>query len=397
MKIKNKIKAFTLIEIMFWILIVSGVLIIGFDVVSKVSFWKIKLIDSSNIEKETFFFSQRLYETIKKWWTIDYEEYWNRKVVWDTTYSSGHYSLATWYWNFWYNWTVWTNTYWNWFYYCRSSSSVTLWTNWCYDNSNLNDSNWVDDADWRDYSWSPQRYWEYSFQFIDYNSNRDSDLWDEDNDAKNLIIWDDDDEFLWNWPSVFTAWTNVKELYLISADKKHRTLIRLNYLLDPKAPSWSTCATSDSWLTYTWTWCLWKIEILKLYWVDYWMDHTISWNSDSDGSQYDWVVDTWFIDKDFAWASDYSSPIVAWSSSDTWFWLPLFSNNINVKSFKVYPYPNKDIDKAWKDGTAWTNFAPYVRLEIVLAPSWTVKKRIKWKVPEFKYSTTISLSDIYSR
>jgi hypothetical protein len=174
-------------------------------------------------------------------------------------------------------------------------------------------------------------------------------------------------------------------------------LLRLNYTLDPERPFGSTCTSSDWWITYTWTWCLWKIEILKLYWVDWGLNHTTSWNSDSDWSQYDWVVDTWLIDKDFAWANDYSSPVIAWSTSDTWFWLPLFSNNINVKSFKVYPYPNKDINRAWKDSNSGTNFAPYVRLEIVLAPSWNVKKRIKWKVPEFKYSTTISLSDIYSR
>jgi hypothetical protein len=55
----------------------------------------------------------------------------------------------------------------------------------------------------------------------------------------------------------------------------------------------------------------------------------------------------------------------------------LFSNNVNVKSFKVYPYPNKDINKAWKDNASATNFAPYVRLEVILSPSWAVKKRIK--------------------
>jgi len=398
MKIKNKIRAFTLIEIMFWILIASWILIVWFDVVSKVSFWKVKLIDSSNIEKETFFFSQRLYETIKKWWTIDYEEYWNRKVVWNTTYSSWHYSKNTWFWNFWRNWNIWTTSYWAWFYYCRSWDWVHLWIDWCYNDSNLNDSDWKKWADWKNYSWKPQRYWEYSFQFIDYNLNADSDLWDEDNDSNHFIIWDDDDEFLWNWPSVFTAWTNVKELYLISADKKHRTLLRLNYWLDPNRPSWSTCSSSDWWKTYTWTGCIWRIEILKLYWVDWGLDHKTSWGSDNNWTQYDWVIDTWLIDKDFAWKNDYSNWnfVVAWSNNNN-YWLPLFSDNINVKSFKVFPYPNKDINRAWKDSVLGTNFAPYVRLEIVLTPSWAVKKRIKWKVPEFKYSTTISLSDIYSR
>jgi hypothetical protein len=34
---------------------------------------------------------------------------------------------------------------------------------------------------------------------------------------------------------------------------------------------------------------------------------------------------------------------------------------------------------------------------MTLTPSWKVKKRIKWKVPEFNISTTINLTDIFSR
>ncbi len=388
--LKNKKNAFTLIEIMIWILIISAILIVSFDTITKVSFWKIKLIDSSNIEKEAFFFAQRLYETIKKSWNIDYEEYWNRKVIWNSAYSSGHYSINTGFWNFWDWGNIWTTTYWESFYYCRSRNWDQMWSWWCVNT--FNDKDWdastTSDSD-LNYSWKPQRYWEYSFQFIDYNSNADNDLWDEDWD--NLIIWDDDDEYLWNWPEAFTWWINVKELYLISADKIHRTFIRLNYVLDPNAPSWATCSTSDWWITYTWTWCFWKIEFLKLIWKDRGMDHN-SGSVDLNGTQYDGVIDTWLIDPDFAWWTE----VIAGSAS-TNYWLPLFSDNINVKSFKVYPYPNKDINLAWKDNSSWTNVSPYVRIDLLLSPSWKIKKKIKGKIPEFKYSTTISLLDIYSR
>jgi len=386
----NKKNAFTLIEIMFWILLSSIILIISFDVVAKVSFWKIKLIDSSNIEKEAFFFAQRLYETIKKSWNLDYEEYWNRAVVWKTTYSSWHYNLDTGYWNFWYDWDLWTTNYWNNYYYCRSWNWNLLWSWWCV--SNLNDWDWdvstTSDSN-IDYNWHYQRYWEYSFQFIDYNSNADDDLWDEDGD--NLIIWDEDDEYLWNWPEVFDSWIDVKELYLISADKIHRTFIRLNYFIDPNAPSWATCSSSDWWATYTWTGCLWKIEFLKLLGRDRGMDHD-STSIDSDWTQYDWVIDTWLIDPEFTGGEE----VIAWSNSIN-YWLPLFSNNINVKSFKIYSYPNKDINLAWKDNSTWTNVSPYIRIDLVLSPSRAIKRKIRWKIPEFKYSTTISLLDIYSR
>ncbi len=382
---KKNNKWFSLVEIIVWILITSIILTIWFKVISEVWIAKIKLIDSTNIEKEAFFFSQRLYETIKKAWVLDYEEYFDRKVVWNTSFSSGHYDKKTWFWNFWYNWVVWTSNYWSWYYYCRSwdNKNMSSWSInpqlWCI-KSNFNNFE-------KDQFWQPQRYWEYSFQFIDYNSNADSDLWDEDGDHN--IIWDDDDEYLWIWPEAFSWNTNVGELYLISADKRHRTLLRINYKLDPDAPSSSSCTTSDWWKTYSWSWCLWQIEILKLEWRDRGLDHE---KNNWDSTEWDWVIDTWLIDRDFSsWQE-----IVAGSNNNS-YWLPLFSDNISVKSFEVYPYPNKDPKLSWKDNSDNINIAPYVRLKIILTPSWKVKKRIKWKIPEFRYSTTISLNWIYSR
>lgn len=365
-------KWFTLIEIMIWILISSMIIIIWFQALNSIMIWKVKLIESTNIEKESFSFMQKFFEEIKAWGLIDYEEYFNRKVVWNTTYLSWHFLEETGFWNYW--------TLSNWFYYCRSWNNLSnkmTWT-WCLENT-FNNS-------WQNQIWEKQIYGQYSFQFIDYNSNYDTDLWDEDWDLS--IIWDDDDEYLGMWPEVFTSGSWVTELYLISADKTKRTLFRWTINNDINAPSTASCTTSDSWKTYTWSGCLWTIEFLRLEWKDWWFDHDI-WIFDI--WQYDWVIDTWLIDKDFAWVTN----IVAWSNS-TNYRLPLFPNSMNVKLFDIKAYPNKDIKLAWKE-TNWIDVSPYVRINLTLTPSWKVKKKIKGKAPEFEISTTINLTDIFSR
>jgi len=371
---------FTLIEIMIWILIASGVIIIWFQAFNAILVWKVKLIESTNISKESFSFSQKFFEEIKKGWLIDYEEYFNRNVVWNTTYSSGHFLKPTWFWNYW------TEA---WYYYCRSNNWVKMTGTWCIDNFNNSVSN-------TNQNWEKQRYGQYSFQFIDYNSNFDLDkdsygndlLWDEDHNDN--IIWDDDDEYLWRGPDAFKSWSWVTELYLISADKTKRTLFRWSVKQDLDWPPAASCNSSDWWKTYSWSWCVWTIEFLKLDWKDWWFNHNKTWSW-----VYDWVIDTWIIDKDFSEnKNNNSTRVVAWSDSKN-YWIPLFQNSINVKSFDVRAYPNKDPKLAWNE--SGLDVAPYVRINMVLTPSWKVKKKIKWKTPEFNISTTVNLTDIYSR
>lgn len=377
-----KKKAFTLIEILVWILIFAIVIVWWFKAYSWVLIWKIKLIESTNIQKQAFFFSEKFFEEIKKGWTIDYEEYFNRKVVnWDDTgnaiYTNWHYKKNTWFWNFWIDWSVWTTTYWDWFYYCRSKNWTKMTQTGCI-------KNFASKIDWttiNNISKKPQRYWQYSFQFIDYNSNYDSDKWDED--WINWIIWDDDDEYLGFWPIAF-SWSEVKEIYLISADKKKRTLFRWNIKDDPDNPNNNCNFTTWSW------WCRSTIEFLKLDWKDWWFDHDIT-NSNKKW-QYDWVVDTWIIDKNFSWGAE----VVAWSNSIN-YWQPLFGDNINVENVKFFVYPNKDRKLAWQDSDPKININPYIRIQMTLAPSYKAKKWFKGKIPKIKINTTINLTDIYSR
>lgn len=389
--LKNKwLKAFTLVEIMVWVVIFSIVLIGWFKAYSWVLIWKIKLIESTNIQKEAFYFSEKFFEEIKKWWTIDYEEYFNRSAVW-TWVSNWHYTKRTWFWNFWKSGAnndsnIWTNTFGLVYYYCRSSNGSRMWVWWCINNNDWNTNNNVNN--------SPQRYWQYGFQFIDYNSNYDNDwwlFWDEDGDWN--FRWDDDDEYLWEWPEAF-AWNQVNEIYLISADGEDRTFFRWNIKDDPDDDT-NTCNTNIWWL-----WCIWTVEFLKLRWVDIWIDH----NLDNLWSWHEWLIDTWFIHEDFDPAFDAVNNIktatmnytVAWTNWNN-YWEPLFWETINVSDVKFFAYPNKDLKLAWKNVTPEVNIAPYLRIQMTLSPSYKARAWIKWDIPKIKINTTISLTDIYSR
>lgn len=383
-----KKNAFTLVEIMIWILIVTIVLISWFESFSKIWVWKINLVEKSNVQKDSFYLTEKIFQLIKEGGTIDYEEYFNRKVIWNTSFTAWHYSIQSGFWNFWRWWILW-GIFGNWYYYCRSWNWLVnkLWSNWCY--SSVFNTNWIS------MNWFHQRYWQYSFQFIDYNNNYNNDiskcwatysLWDEDCDWN--IIWDDDDENLWIWPIAFNSWTDVKELYLISWDWTTRTLLRWNVITDPDKIASATC--SISWTNViTWDWCRGTIEFLKLKWVDWWMDH-IQWNSDN--TENDWVIDTWLIDPQFIWWANE----VAWSTTNN-HWKPLFPTSINVVDFKVYPFPNVESKYFWKSTSISNNISPYVIINFKIKPSWEVRKKIKSNPQVINFNMTVNLTDIFSK
>lgn len=393
MNFKNK--AFTLVEIMIWILIVTIVILSWFESFSKIWVWKINLVEKTNIQKDSFYFTEKIFQLIKEWGTLDYEEYFNRSVL-GTTFSSWHYLTPSWFWNFWRWWTIWTTTYWNRFYYCISWNWIAnkMSWNWCVSNFNTDrtSTTWANRN--QNNTWRQQRYGQYSFQFIDYNSNYNSDFWDENSNLN--IIWDDDDENLWIWPIPFVSWTDVKELYLISWDWKTRTFLRWNVIRDPDVWAVEVCSINAS-NVITWDWCRWTVEFLKLEWVDWWMDHNSS-TIDSDGTQNDWVIDTWLIDKQFTWLTnaDTANSIIAWSNNIN-YWKPLFPTSINVIDFKVYPFPNIENKYYWKVSSVSNNISPYVIINMKIKPSWEVRKKIKSNPPFINFNMTVNLTDIFSK
>jgi hypothetical protein len=399
---KNKFSWFTLVEVLVSIVLFSIIILAWFQALSAVWVWKIKLIEKTNIEKEAFFASEKFFELIKKWWTVDYEEYFNRKIISgiDTDklldMDNGHYQTKSWFWNFWKSWVIWNPNYWDWFYYCRSSQTKTYWddnADWILFDWN-NDSNYKswclrdNNYDWdvahiwdftNDYSLSPQRYWQYSFVFLDYNWDKNADLGDINEDWNPIL--DDDDEPLWTGPTVFDIWDELTELYLLNKINKQRTLFRWTFSQDPDDNA-NVCNTK-TW----WDWCLWNIEFLKLEWKDFWLKHNPADTVDNFWLN-DWVIDTWVIAEEFEWNASY---IVAWSDENN-YWQKIFPNTINVKNLKFILYPNKDSDLAWKDSfDSVSNISPFVKIYMTLTPSAKKRRWIAGKAPEIKIATTINL------
>ena len=366
---KQKRNAFSMIEIMLGIIIVSIIMISWFYALSSVSIWKIKLIESTNIEKELFYFSEKFFDAIKSWGLIDYEEYFNRKNVGATTYLSGHYDLDTWFGN------EATEIY-----YCRSWSGNLMGTWGCIASHNTS---------WGDLTGTGLLYGQYAYQFIDFNSNADSDWWDEDWDG--LILWDDDDEYLGLWPSAFSSSWAVDEIYLLSPDWKKRTFFRWHVKTDPYAPIAATCSgfTNEPSLI-SGSGCLWTIEVLYLEWVDWWNDHI---KNTSDNTEYDGVVDTWIYEREIYGVGE----IVASAWTDEDYWVSLFPEDVNVKNIEFFLYPHKDINYTWKEEDSSINIAPYLRINMILSPWWRKRVAIKWDPWDFNFSTTLSLNDILLR
>ncbi len=381
---KFNIKAFTLIEVLVSILIVAVILVSWFQAYSMVFAWKIKLIERTKLQKEVVFFSERLFQTIKKWWTIDYEEYFNRKMVWTET-KSWHYLKNTSFWNVW--------SYIDDFYYCRSlEPNIMTATWWCFDNGLNTDITWKKPNILQNKK--AQRYWQYAWvwekflwQAWDYNKDwwDDSEIWWVAWDYFNVwtIIDEKDDLALWGLPEVFKNGENLKELYLISWDKKTRTFFRYSVKKDPNAIAGANCDFSDG--IWTWSWCLWNIEFLVLDWKDRWMDHN---KLVEDKWQNDWYIDTWLINERF----NSKKEELAWASSDA-YRKPLFPRFINVSKFGIYLYPNKN----QKIDNFSEKISPYLILVLEVEPSWEIKKRIRWKINPINLTTTINLTEVFSK
>jgi len=356
-------------------------MIAAFQALSAVWIAKVKLVEQSEIEKQAYFSSERFFELIKKWGTLDYEEYWNR-YSYNTNYLNGHFEQISGFWNqgIMYHCISWV---WAW---------NEMWTGGCLSNwvgfrNNLN----------TDFTDAHQRYGQYALQFIDRNSDGDWDGWDEDEGWVGSIIWDDDDLFLGIGPATFSGSSNANkawELYLISNDGKERTYFRWN-VANVSSSDFAPIGASCNWLNTespSWNWCQGTIEILKLVWVDYWQNHTLWWagDPDADSSQWDGIIDTWFIHPDYAAWNAY---IVAWSDSIN-YWQPIFPSDINIRDFEIYAYPNKDIDLSWRDPDSTILVAPYIQIKYTIEPSLRVKAKIRWEAPSVDIATTISLSNL---
>ncbi len=365
MKYIQAYRGFTLVEILAGVTIVTTVTLGAFYGINAIWFGKVKLIEKTNLEQQAFFFSERVFELIKQSGTIDYEEYFNRQIVGDTTYLSGHYERVSGFWN--------RSTD---LIYCLSGNIDPMGNSGCI--TDYNTTGW-------DITGTSLIYGQYASQFVDYNSDADGDGWDEDTDGD--FIWDDDDKFLGNGPSAVAGNGSVREIYLINGDKTERTFFRRNVSIDPDAPSGTDCDFSDQ-SNPSWEACLWTIEFLRLKWVDWGHDHVLG---SLDKTENDGVIDTWVYSADTYGLADDLVADFPFLDSES-YWLPVFTDEIDVESLEVLLHPSKDSTLAWADSDQTTFVSPYMRIAMKLSPSWKQKRKIQWDPPEVEIRTTINLS-----
>ena len=352
-----------------------------------------KTLNRVALLEELYFFSEQLFTGIKDGWTLDYEEYWNRKAVGVTT-QSGHYQFPTGVGNYGKNGNL-SATYGIGIYLCRSNSGTVLPLVWmgtggCVENHNNGWAGYL--AGTPDtFSWSYQRYGEYLAQFTDYNGNIDDDLGNEDTDASGSIIWDDDDRLTGDVPEVFTG--SVQELYLINKWSKKRTYFRWNIQQDPN----NTTTTCD-YATPTNSGCIGNVQVLKLKWLDIGYSHS---GLTTERSAYDGLIDTWVCVEDgqCIWPQLASSTddIATGSGVE---WVNMFPDTINVKYLSFQAYPIKDPWLSWSapDATQGTTqispfIHPYVRMNLEMGFSAGKRRTLRNEDPTISISTSISLAD----
>lgn len=111
---------------------------------------------------------------------------------------------------------------------------------------------------------------------------------------------------------------------------------------------------------------------MKLTGKDYGYDHDIA-SIDSDGSQFDGVIDTWLIHEDF---KTNPGEVVAGSNTID-YWQAIFPESVHVSDVEFYVYPNKSSLHSWRDIDPSVFIAPYIQIKMKLEPSIKVKRKIR--------------------
>lgn len=351
-----KKKWFTLVEVILVTAIGSSIIVIVYSLLDTLP--KIK---NFNDARQTLI--QQVNDAMDRFavifqdYTIDYEEYYNRRQTWCTD---------EWWAGDDFTWTTWTGAhcdkrtkYWN----GQGDSDNHFITYWETDNGNPYQP--------------PYSYWEYKRSFWNFWVDTDgTKIW-----QKPGKVWDADDRDLWSWWIAIWDPDNIQELYLISHDKSRRIFLRRKFTPYPEGTNYG----SSGWYT---------IQILKLRWFDAGNEHNFS-NPNLDLWTFDWQIDTWACDVsqyfDCSWASiwDPYQKYHLSSGVNNW-WVDLFDEKLNILGWNIEAYPIKDQDLAWQDESQQIN--PYFKITITAGLSnHLISNRNWWGTWGFTYS----LENIY--
>ena len=349
-------------------------------------------------------------ETIQQWYefferlnilmqdyTIDYEEYYNRQMVW---------CVAWWTTGVDFTWNIWLSGYCTEFtaYWNENSTKVIRpqrdISSWYHDiyycstdthnpSSTLQGNNGLYVVVWWGLCWrvgSRQSYGQYEALFADVGG--DTDYRTNSGDR----IWDSDDKNLWKtvYPSTWTLDAiqdadHIQELYFISHDWKSRLYFR-RYL-------------ANTWDNYT----QYKIQMLRLRWFDAWQKH----NFDTGNNEwlYDWKIDTWACDTwmwfepeekegriNIWWA--YSGYYIPATVDDCW--IDLTHGSTTISAWNIIISPTTDSDLAWVDEDRQINaYMKILTVNWIYAPYYITKLSQSIRDYKVPLETLINMKDFY--
>ncbi len=335
---KNK-KWFTLVEVLLSLLIVwlfIGIVMWIYTSIRKTD-WKIA--NKRVLTAEASDLIDRIHEAAIDY-NIDYEEYFNRKILWFWPDGSGFSTYG----NSGQRYYCWDRDY-------ESNGGYSI---------KARDTDW-----WCEYEWN-QKYGEYYFQHRK--------LTDLENLNSSQNSWGN----MKNWPIAISPNTWLEYLYLISPNWTERYYFRRIF---------KTWVDLDGIAGFSWkNESLYIIQMLKLKWFDAWQNHDFKSRWAFDG-----FIDTRACDYS-QWFSCKGTEVITWYKLpvdfDDWR-VDITSRKVTVNDFKIDIYPNKDPYLATKDTD--NLYDPYIKI------SFTMNMYGQVSSEEITLSTTLSLKNSYSK
>jgi len=341
---------FTLLEVIIAITSFFLLLAVILNIYTRMIKLKYNIQARTNVTQDTYFAIEKINLLLKDY-TIDYEEYFNRKNVGCDTYTEpftrnvwadGHCNLSTAYGNY-------SNidqipSAERKIYFCSSTTDelTPIYPQRVIKEPLVQDGSGCLNT-------GQQSFGQYRRQFRDVKNDVDS----------VLGAWnDDDDENVMKWPSAIEDITGDQELYLISQDGKSRIFIRRALVESGDFNNDGTPWSGDSEKRYT-------LQILKLRWFDAGNNHDFDVNNSS------WV----YNGKIDTRTCDYAQWFVCqWSGIGNlypWYNIPLdqndgrvnlFQKNITISDRNIIIFPTKNPQYALAENSAQVN--PYFTVNI---------------------------------
>lgn len=326
-------------------------------------------------------------------YTVDYEEYYNRQMVWCV---EGWETGAEFKRNIWMEWYCTEFTaYWNensaWkvnsgyhnVYYCSSAHNLDYYCNGVGSNSPTVPRVFNQSACGK--VGNRQSYGQYAALFLDVWSDTD----ESGMPWKSNCVWDADDKDLWkSLPSInaIVDADHIQELYFISHDWKSRLFFRRKLV-----------NTGNTYAQY-------KIQMLRLKWFDAWQKHDFS-NTTDNPWLYDGAIDTWACDywmwfepedktgrKNVWWV--YTGYYIPANADDCWIDLTHWSTTISARNVVISP--TTDSELSWAQQNRQINaYMRILTVNWIYAPYYVGK--VSDSIGDFKVplETTINMKDFY--